>query len=122
MFPGGPSDPVDYDLNPRIINSRIDIGAFEYQGMVSVKNDDPEVHIIIYPNPASNSIFISGIEKINNMKILNLAGQILWKNSNTGLPEKEINISFLADGLYILYIGLEKSQLTFKLLKNTTTP
>jgi predicted outer membrane repeat protein len=119
IFPGGPSDPVDYDLHPRIINSGIDMGAYEWQDIVSIKKDDPEAHINIYPNPAINSVFIGGNEKVHRITILNLAGQILLQDLNIGGPEKEINISSLEDGLYIMNIVLEKSQLTFKFLKIT---
>ncbi len=120
IFPGGPGEPVDYDLHPRIINSGIDMGAFESQDMVSVKQGDPASLINIYPNPASNLVFVSGIEKIHSITILNLTGQILWEDINVGWTEKEIDISALAEGLYILNIGLEKSQLTFKFIKNTS--
>ena len=33
-FPGGPSLPIDLNGNPRVYNSLIDIGAYEYQGLL----------------------------------------------------------------------------------------
>ena len=119
IFPGGPGNPVDYDLNPRIINSWIDMGAFERQDMVSVNKVDSEALINIYPNPASSSVFINGSEKIHSIMILNLAGQILWKEVDIRSSEKEINISNFTDGMLILKIALDKSQHTFKLSKNS---
>ena len=116
LFPGGPGDPVDFDLQPRVVGPGIDMGAFERQEVVSVKNDYPETPISIYPNPASIYVVISGSETIHSITILNMAGQIVWEDLFIKRQE-EINISGLADGLYILNIGLAKSQLPFKLLK-----
>lgn len=118
IFPGGPGNPIDYEMNPRIIGPTIDIGAFEWQGIVSLEESDLNGIVSIYPNPASKSIFISGKENIEGITIFNSTGQIVFQDLVIGSSERNVNISTLIDGLYIVTIVLEKSQHTFKIVKH----
>lgn len=117
IFPGGPENPLDYDLNSRFKGSSIDLGAFEWQGFVSLENSEPDAMMSVYPNPASNSIFIMSNEAIDRITLYNLTGQIVFEDLEVDSLERNINISSLIDGLYIGCISLGKSHFTFRILK-----
>lgn len=63
-------------------------------------NDEYAKQIVLYPNPASDVIFVSGIESLLGATIFNMLGQkiMIIDNLQAGL----INISNLSPGTYIL--------------------
>lgn len=63
--------------------------------------------ISVYPNPASSSISVLGIESVNmtSVKIFNSVGKLIYLNNI--LPEN-IDISFFENGVYILSLMDEK--------------
>jgi len=56
----------------------------------------------IYPNPASEAIFISGLKVNRSFSIIDLTGKRLKKIKILGNQKKEIDISDLSDGLYFI--------------------
>jgi hypothetical protein len=66
---------------------------------INVGIKDYEDHIMIYPNPATHSINISG-DRILEVKMFNNMGQLILNQHNTN----SINISELQNGLYLLSI------------------
>ncbi|UAY52025.1 T9SS type A sorting domain-containing protein [Ferruginibacter albus] len=83
---------------------QIDIdGSFEYSSIVSVKNYCTTSFITIFPNPASNSVHITGlINSTNNIKLTNESGATIKNWINT--PERDFDISSLAKGIYFITI------------------
>jgi hypothetical protein len=76
-----------------------------------VKNEE----LKIYPNPVNDVLHISNKSSIENVEIYNLAGQLLITKNN--VKSKEINVSSLQKGIYIVKIisnGIEKS---YKIIK-----
>ncbi len=70
--------------------------------------------INIYPNPASNKLFINSPEIINNIKILSLLGQqiaIMHPESN----KFSIDLSGFKQGLYFINIEINNNTVTKKL-------
>ncbi|WP_083834437.1 T9SS type A sorting domain-containing protein [Aequorivita sublithincola] len=55
---------------------------------------------LLYPNPASNILFVKSETSISSIKVYNISGQLVLSKSNV----KELNISSLSDGLYIVEI------------------
>lgn len=68
------------------------IGIFEGVAAIST----------IYPNPATSYITIAEDININTVEIYNLTGQLVLTQTNI---EKEINISSLSEGIYMLKIA-----------------
>lgn len=58
----------------------------------------------IYPQPANNRISIVMNNKINHMRIVNMAGQTVMELHNKDADQKSYNISALPSGLYIMLI------------------
>lgn len=67
------------------------------------KNEDK--HFRVYPNPATNSINIQGLDNPATATIRNTSGQVILEKGTTGTLE----ISGLKPGVYFLNIGTDKA-------------
>lgn len=76
------------------------------------KND-----VLIYPNPAKNSLFIKSKDIILGYEIYSLEGRkLLSKEQKIGLDN--IDVSKLSVGNYLLKLKMQKGEKTFKFIKN----
>jgi hypothetical protein len=78
--------------------------------LVDLSTDLPEVisgsKFQIFPNPASDVIYLKGMVSGSAIKIIDMTGRIVrWENIN---GDGVINISSLAPGSYLLY-GTDES-------------
>ena len=65
--------------------------------VLGVDSFDSKNSIVLYPNPATNAVVLSSITKINSVEVINIFGQeVLDSNEST------LNISKLANGIYII--------------------
>lgn len=82
-------------------------------GMIGIKeNKQEENSLIIYPNPVSETIYITAPENINGeIEIINSIGQVVIKTKS----QKEIDVSKLQSGLY--FIRINSLQFNYKLIK-----
>ncbi len=74
-------------------------------------NEETEVKIQVYPNPNDGNFFVRGINKITNVKLLDIYGKVILNEVIEN--DKMFNLN-LTCGLYILIIENQ----TFKLLVN----
>ena len=88
--------------NPRtvIVNSDLTLAAF-FKG--TGVGEDGLTPMTLYPNPAKESIRISGIEANTTVEIYNSLGELV-RTVNAG-PDQEIGVSDLASGLYLVRCG-----------------
>ncbi|MFT5165449.1 MAG: hypothetical protein ACI8P3_000676 [Saprospiraceae bacterium] len=98
------------NINARIIDGTVDLGALEYVVIVSVKAIDHTNEIQIAPNPFSSQVQItfSGSllqpEALKEILIFNTAGQLIYQKPITQQQTIDLNLSHLPAGLYILEI------------------
>ena len=83
--------------NPRyvVVNSDITLVAFFFPTSV---NENSQVALGVYPNPAHNTVVFTGIEADTEVCVYNTMGALV-KTVNTSSNE-EVNISDLSAGLY----------------------
>jgi len=97
----------DFDGNTRPCNNAYDIGAFEFQGNCNVSGLPPapvsSYNLTIYPNPAQDKFFVVSDEKIIEIQLININGQVIHKTSVNDL-QAEISTSQFNAGIYILQI------------------
>ena len=67
---------------------------------LSIETPSPKQNVVLYPNPSSNYIHISGLTKTENYKIYNVLGAEI--SSGEVSKKATINIQNLANGLYFL--------------------
>ena len=97
---------VDLDGNPRIHSNRIDMGAYEYQGIVSIPTGPHDyLSLLLYPNPAHDFLFFTTEALQGEAVITNSFGQVISSypalTPGSGKMYK-LDIAGLAPGVYIL--------------------
>lgn len=60
--------------------------------------------VTVFPNPAKNSINISGVEEGENIKIMDITGQVLL-TTKANSDKTEINVSRFSRGIYFIVAG-----------------
>jgi hypothetical protein len=84
-------------------------------GIVQLIN--PEKVFTVYPNPAQNEINVSSInvtQKIENLAVYNMQGQLLKSINTKASNQQTINIEDLVNGNYLLIITTDKQQMAGK--------
>ena len=72
-----------------------------------------KVAVLVYPNPAQDFINVAANQKITEIRIMNFAGQTLYKGN-----ENHINISNLPKGIYYLQTITHEGISNIKFIKN----
>lgn len=76
-------------------------------------NNLNSVQTNIYPNPATNELFISSESEVDNFTIVNLTGQtVLLGETSTA------DLSGLATGVYVIHITTEQGEAFKRFIKN----
>lgn len=102
---------IDNSPKPGINYYRLRItehsGAITYSVIQKAYTDLPGSVVNIYPNPAKNKLYFTGdISKINNIRLLDLSGKLLWqKNIKSSAYSLEVDLPALSSGVYLLKIG-----------------
>ena len=95
-----------------------DLLSSYFENYVSIENNH-NYHINLFPNPARNSIKISGLTGIHNsINIFDLMGNLVATDAPIG-NESSINIEHLNEGVYLLIISTsdEKQRIIKRLVK-----
>ena len=87
--------------NPRIITMNSDMTLVAFFATGVGENEQP--NLVVYPNPAKESIRILGIEANTSVAIYNSLGELVKVVSAS--ENQEINVRDLAAGLYMLHFG-----------------
>lgn len=104
---------VDLDGNPRISNTTVDAGAFEYDAALSNYEFTSFSNFIIYPNPSNGIINARSKENIKDIEIYSLDGRKIKEVQNTS-----IDISEFSNGMYLLQVKTEDGKIgTKKIVK-----
>ncbi len=84
-------------------------GTFAYSSIKAVTFDNAKlIHVVAYPNPASEQIFITNSSGYNivGAKILDLSGRVVLVEKPSELAAG-IDVKSLPEGIYIMSISLE---------------
>lgn len=82
-------------------------GSFKYSDIVSSSCTKGKGDIVIVPNPVKTNFYITGMEKGKNSIIVYAANGQLVKTQTISLDHGEVNISYLAPGMYTVKITSE---------------
>lgn len=82
-------------------------------GIITISDEE---NILIYPNPAQNTITVETTEMFENMEIVNMFGQVVFE---TEINSKIItaDVSHLAGGFYLIRLKSDHGVTTKKIIK-----
>ena len=86
--------------NPRTVTVNENMTMVAFFAKTGV-NEHGERALSVYPNPVNSTLFIEGLEPNSNVLIYNTLGMLV-KSVNT---DKEVNVSDLAAGVYMIRCG-----------------
>jgi hypothetical protein len=90
--------------NPNIKDTFVITVSSQVTGVSQTK---PDQNIRIYPNPASDRLYIAHLDQINELDVLTITGsKVLSKTFNES--ETELDISALPPGIYLLKLRNER--------------
>ena len=108
---------TDYDENPRIAASSIDIGAYEYgssNGIADLYTNSQDFKM--YPNPTTGMLSITSLSKIELLQIFDLQGKLVYQNKVDELATK-VDMTNYVTGMYFIKMKCNTSESNFKLSK-----
>ncbi|PQA98037.1 hypothetical protein B0A70_00160 [Chryseobacterium piscicola] len=85
------------------------------ESILSTKEITAENQLLIYPNPASDYVYIKNLKGRANYKFFDNSGRLILQNSS---DKNKINIRTLTKGNYFLLVETKDMVKTFKILKN----
>ncbi|MDR2684806.1 MAG: T9SS type A sorting domain-containing protein, partial [Prevotellaceae bacterium] len=85
--------------------------SFDYTSEIPYVFD--ENYAFIYPTFTDSYLFLETNGKVENITVFTLRGQQVLSTKNT----KEINVSALESGLYLIVVTFDKRQLAFKFIR-----
>ncbi|WP_418637023.1 T9SS type A sorting domain-containing protein [Winogradskyella sp.] len=108
---------ASFDLfgNDRFFNSTIDLGAYEYNSTLGLEDEIFNAELKLYPNPATDKLFISTTAPVERLVIYNINGQLV---KQTNALANGVDVSQLPSGLYMVQIQTNTNTTTQKFLKN----
>lgn len=89
-----------------------DAGAFEFGGTLSTMSN-LVTSFVMFPNPATNVVKISGINNLESIKVYSILGSLELKVDNTNT----FDVSKLSSGVHFVQIIKGNSTITRKLIK-----
>jgi len=96
------------------------LDAISIAGQTSGTEENLAAALAVYPNPANNVINVSNAENIlvNGIQIVDLNGRTVKSVKYDGVTEAQVNISDLANGMYLMTVSSDKGSMTKKIVKN----
>lgn len=98
---------------PNPTKVKVIFGGF-YKPIVSANFENQTTSNLVYPNPATNTLFIQTQTNNNNISIYNLQGVLIINYEN----KKNIDISSFEKGMYLIQIESEKEVSKAFFIKN----
>ncbi len=95
-----------------------EVTVYPYVSETSIEPDEVEkLNVKLYPNPASDMIYIESMEEITQVTVYNAIGRVVLDQSFRNSNKIQVNLGSLIPGMYMIRVdGLERSTMT-KLLK-----
>lgn len=111
---------IYFDFNSPIVTNTA-INTIEFPFSI---NEYYEYQLGVFPNPTNNSVNIVFEDKMSSelsLRIMNVAGQVIYSEETTGFSgkfTKSINLNTAPQGIYLLEIITDKQIVHKKIIKN----
>jgi len=110
---------VKYDKNNNLGNIGLNILSYtqvEVQLPTGI-SDNTFSNIILYPNPATDELFIKSDETIKSVTIFDTLGRMMSTKDLSATGSTSVNVSYLTNGLYLLKVQTDKGAKILKFYK-----
>lgn len=106
---------VDMDNQLRVYNGRVDVGTDEFGSMPSFVSNFFEMNeLLIFPNPTSGEFTIQNLSfNAEKAEITDMSGRVI---KAFRFEHKNLNLSFLPNGEYLLLVSANEKSFCRKLL------
>lgn len=102
---------VSFNSNGKVVEKTLTVNAAS--GVLSTV-EVKKTELSIYPNPATDILYIRTQDKVLNVSIYDLSGKLI----NIPFSNGQVNVSMLPKGVYIVTAKTEKATYQQKLIKN----
>lgn len=79
------------------------LGAISQEDCITSQNKIDDNYIKVFPNPASNNLYIESQKSIKKIKIYDISGKMI-QTISSNLQSHTIDISHLPNGIYVLQV------------------
>ena len=94
-----------------------EINRAEITGISAIP-DELQLKIELYPNPVYDFLNIGFINGIKKMKIINIAGKLMYYDSGISEPLKKVFVKSYVPGTYFAKVETDKEEKVIKFIKN----
>ena len=70
---------------------------------------------MIYPNPATENVFVKSDYTISNIEVLNYLGQTVYTRQNVGNKTEKVNVASYPAGIYFVKVTTTEGAKTVKI-------
>jgi hypothetical protein len=106
--------------NPRLVNDRIDIGAFEYQLPLIIQHPTFNLkHFLrVFPNPAKDWVVVDFGFQIQNgrFQVVSTEGKVVKEGEFTKGDQFGVELNDISSGLYVLILAFDDKKISKKIL------
>ena len=89
-------------------------GEVEVEVLLTAIEDIVEINTVVYPNPATDAVYIRSEFDVNNIKLYNNTGQLL-SISNVNSKNHQLNVNDLPSGLFFVIVETSAGTITKKI-------
>ena len=93
-----------------------DLGGYEFSATLAVQDADKGVKISYYPNPVTDYLYASDVNKITSVEVYNTAGQRI-STIEINAMKGSVDMSNLPSGIYFVKFNSEKASQNVKIIK-----
>jgi hypothetical protein len=95
----------------------LEINVSRRQKDVGIENREASDGTVIYPNPAQNSITISGLSGNEDIILTDINGRTLSTYTANGSTDIQLPVNSLSSGMYFVQISSSTATKTVKIVK-----
>ncbi|PQJ19205.1 T9SS type A sorting domain-containing protein [Nonlabens tegetincola] len=102
----------DLSGNDRVVNTTIDLGAYEYNSTLGLSDETNVFELKLYPNPANDHVTIFSMDDVHDVMLYDFTG----KQINVRVENNIIDVSTLPSGMYIVKAVINEQITAAKLI------
>ena len=91
------------------------ITTYHYSGLETGISEHTVSTIKVYPNPAQHTLYIESAETVEQVSVYDISGRMLQQTNN---PNTSIDVSNLANGIYLVKVKTAHGETSHKIIKN----